>query len=336
VKQVGRELGVRYVLEGSVRKAGGRVRITAELIDALSGTHLWADRFDGSLEDVFDLQDKVASSVAGVIEPALQTAEIRRSVDRPTSDLTAYDLYLRALPHWGSFERDQIVRALDLLEQAIDRDPHYGPALALVAHCHLLHELNGWTDDVETNRREGLDIARRALRFAPDDPDALALTAFALGHFGEEINVAIQLIDRCLALNPSFARGWYWSGLLRVFAGQPGLALEHFDKFLRLSPRDRLANYLTGIGNALFFNRRFDDAAAKLLASLEQLPTFAVTYRLLASCYAHMGRLDEAREIVNRLKLITSVVVPSATPFRNPEHRELFLSGLRLAAGETT
>jgi TolB-like protein/class 3 adenylate cyclase len=139
VKQVGRELGVRYVLEGSVRNAGQRVRITAQLIDALTGTHLWADRFDGSLADIFDLQDKVAISVAGVIEPTLQAAEIRRSSERPTNDLTAYDLYLHALPQWGSFEKDRVFQALDLLGQAVERDPHYGPALALAAFCH--HQL---------------------------------------------------------------------------------------------------------------------------------------------------------------------------------------------------
>jgi TolB-like protein/class 3 adenylate cyclase len=336
VKQVGRELGVRYVLEGSVRKAGQRVRITAQLIDASTSAHLWADRFDGSLEDVFELQDKVANSVAGVIEPALEAAEIRRLADRPTNDLTAYDLYLRALPQSLSFEKDGVIQALELLGRAIERDPRFAPALALAALCHGQLDLNGWTDDRENNRRTGIDLARRALRVGADDPDALGHAAFLLGYFGEDIDVAVGLMDRCLALNPSFARGWYWSGVLRLFAGQPDLALEHFDTFLRLNPRDRLAFYLTGIGNAHFFNRRFDDAAAKLLASLEQFPTLALTYRFLASCYAHMGRLDEAAEIVKRLRAITPVVVPSATPYRNPEHRELLLSGLRLAMGEET
>jgi adenylate cyclase len=133
MKRVGRELGVRYVLEGSVRKAGGRVRITAQLVEAESGAHLWADRFDGSLEDVFDLQDKVAISVAGVIEPTLKSAEIRRSSQRPTADLTAYDLFLRAEPDSLAHERDRVMRALTLLDQAIARDPRYGPALALTA-----------------------------------------------------------------------------------------------------------------------------------------------------------------------------------------------------------
>ena len=334
VKLVGRELGVRYVLEGSVREAGSRVRITAQLIDALTGTHLWADRFDGSLEDVFELQDKVAMNAVGVIEPTLQAAEIHRSAARPTNDLTAYDLYLRALPHWGSIERGRILHALDLLGQAIERDPHYGPALALAAHSHQFLAANDWADDRETNRRKGLDLARRALRFAPDDPDVLAFAGFAIGFLGEDINVAIRLIERSLALNPSFARGWLLSGILRNLAGDPDLAIEHFATSLRLSPRDRIGNPGTGLGAAHFFSRRFDDAAAILLSSLEQAPTFAVTYRFLASCYAHMGRLDEAREIVKRLRAITPVVVPSVIPYRKPEHRELFLSGLRLAAGE--
>ncbi len=333
-KQVGRELGVRYVLEGSVRKAGARVRISAQLIDALNGTHLWADRFDGSLEDVFDLQDKVASTVAGIIEPTLQAAEMARSQSRPTTDLTAYDLYLRALAHSLSYEKDQLTQALDLLGQAITRDPHYGSALALAAHCHQRFEVMSWTEDPQRVRLTSIDLARQALRAGPDEPDVLALAAFTLGYFGEDIDVAIGLIERCLVLNPSHARGWHWSGLLRVFAGQPELAREHFETYLRLSPRDRLAPYLSSIGEAHFFSRRFDEAAASLLASLERAPGFPITYRVLASCYAHMGRLDEAREIVGRLRAITPVVMERGTRYRNPEHRELFLSGLRLAAGE--
>jgi TolB-like protein len=336
VKQVGRELGVRYVLEGSVRKAVNRVRITGQLIDAVTGTHLWADRFEGSLEDIFDLQDSVASSVAGAIEPTLQNAEIRRSAERPTTDLTAYDLYLRALSHWGSYEKEHVIQALDLLGQAIERDSHYGPALALAAHSHQLLAANGWADDQEANRCKSIDLARRALRFAPDDPDVLAFGGFALGYFDEDTGIAIDLIDRSLVLNPSFARGWYWSGVLRIFAGQLDLGVEHLDTFLRLSPRDHMrGRYLAAIGVAHFFNRRFEDALAKLLVSLEGLP-WPLTYRFLAACYAHMGLLDKAREIVERLRVITPVVVPSIIPYKNPEHRELFLSGLRLAIGEAT
>jgi len=332
VKQVGRDLGVRYVLEGSVRKAGGRVRITAQLIEAESGAHLWADRFDGSLEDVFELQDKVASSVAGIIEPALRAAEIQRSSYRPTQDLTAYDLYLRALPNSGSYERDSLHRALDILGQAIERDPRYGLALALAALCH--HKLLD-AGDGEMHRGLAVGLARRALQAAPEDPEVLALSAFVLGVRGEDFDVAISMVDRALTLNPSFALGWYWSGTLRAIAGEPDLALQHFDTFLRLSPRERPSAYLTGIGMALFMKQQFEDAAAKLIESLERAPNFTISLRFLAACYAHMGRLAEAREIVQRLLVITPVVVPGHLVFRNPEQRELLLSGLRLAAGET-
>jgi adenylate cyclase len=332
VKQVGRELGVRYVLEGSVRKAGERVRITAQLIETTTGAHLWADRFDGLLEDVFDLQDKVASSVAGVIEPALRAAEIQRSNHRSTQDLTAYDLYLRALPEAASYEKARIHRALDLLGQAIERDPRYGPALAVAAHCH--HQLQD-AGDGETHRGQAVDLARRALQAAPEDPEVLAVAAFVLGVRGEDIDVAISLADRALTLNPSFALGWYWSGVLRVIAGQPDLAIDHFEAFLRLSPRERPSAHLTGIGMALFINRQFEEAAAKLLGSLERVPNFTVSLRFLAASYAHMGRLDEARAIVARLRAITPQVMPRVQ-LRNPEHHELYLSGLRLAAGEET
>jgi TolB-like protein/class 3 adenylate cyclase len=176
VKQVGRELGVRYVLEGSVRKAGQRVRITGQLIDAVAGTHLWADRFDGSLENVFELQDKVASSVAGVIEPALQAAETARAASRPTSNLTAYDLYLRGYAMVLSSTR-QSPEALRLMEQAIARDPRYGPALAWAAFCCYRLLLDGWSEDPEADRMKGVDFARRALGVADDDPAILANAA---------------------------------------------------------------------------------------------------------------------------------------------------------------
>jgi TolB-like protein/class 3 adenylate cyclase len=186
IKRVGRELGVRYVLEGSVRKAGDRVRITAQLIEALNGAHLWADRFDGSLEDIFDLQDKVASSVAGVIDPALQAAETIRSAERPTHDLTAYDLYLRAYEIGLSSGKD-LPEALRLLDQAIDRDPRYAPALALAAVGHLRLCVDGLSKDSPAHRRRGADLAHRALKVARDDPSTLANASLALAYFGEDI-----------------------------------------------------------------------------------------------------------------------------------------------------
>jgi adenylate cyclase len=334
VKQVGQELGVRYVLEGSVRKAGQRVRITGQLIDALTGTHLWADRFDGSLEDVFELQDRVAVSVAGVIEPALQAAEMRRSAARPTIDLTAYDLYLRALASFFPITKERIFAALGLLEQAIAIDRDYGPALSWAATCHVRLVREGWAEEPETSRRKASDLARQALQVAENDPGILANSALVLAR-GEDIGAMIGLVDRALALNPSFARGWYVSGFLRLYAGQPDLAIAHAETALRLSPRERVGVPLEVIGTACFVKRRFDEAASKLLLAIQDNPGATASYRLLAACYAHMGRLDEARAIVARLRAITPLVLPSDLPYRNPEYRELYLSGLRLAAGET-
>jgi adenylate cyclase len=335
VKQVGRELGVRYVLEGSVRKAGCHVRISARLIDALTGAHLWADRFDGSLKDVFELQDQVASSVAGIIEPALQAAETARSAGRPTDDLTAYDLHLRAAAMVRSSKR-QIPEALRLLEQAIARDPRYGPALAWAAGCCYRLLFDDWSEDPAADRLKGTDFARRALEVAGDDPGILAHAAFALAYFGEDIGAMMTLVDRALVLNPNFAGGWHISGTLRLWAGLPDIAIEHAEASLRLSPRARVGSSLLLIGAAHFFGRRFDEALPKLLLAIQEDPSDPTSYRDLAACYAHMGRLDDAREIVARLRAITSVVIPNASPLRNAEHRELFLSGLRLAAGGVT
>ena len=335
VKQVARELGVRYVLEGSVRKVAGRVRITAQLIDALSGTHLWADRFDGSLEDIFDLQDKVAVSAAGVIEPTLQTSEIRRSSERPTQDLTAYDLYLRALANFPWLGKEHLLSALDLLERASARDPRYGVALSWAAVCHLRLCVDGYAEDPEESRRKGLALAEQALALADGDPAVLANVAYVLGVSGEDLNTAVALVDRSVALNAGYARGWYFKGMLTIFAGQCDAAIEPLETSLRLSPHEVLATPRHSLGMAHFLSRRFERAAELLSQSMRQFPS-PLTYRALASCYAHMGRLDEARAIVERLRAMTPNVMPSFLPYRDPIQRELFLSGLRLAAGEVT
>jgi tetratricopeptide (TPR) repeat protein len=315
-----------------VRKAGGRMRITAQLIDATAGTHLWADRFDGSLEDVFDLQDKVASSVAGVIEPALQAAETARSVSRPTNDLTAYDLYLRAFSMLAASYR-HAPEALRLIEQAIARDPRYGPALGWAAVCCELLVAGGRSEDPKADRRKGVDFARQALEVAGEDPGVLANAAVALAWFGEDIGAMMAVVDRALALNPSFARGWRISGMLRNWVGRPDIAIAHTETSLRLNPRTQVGPLYFNIGVAHFLARRFDEAVPKLLLALEEGPSEPNRYRWLASCYAHMGRLDDAREVVERLRAVTPVVIPDASYLRNPEHRELLLSGLRLAAG---
>jgi adenylate cyclase len=332
IKQVGRELGVHYVLEGSVRKAGTRLRITGQLIDALTGAHLWADRFDGSMEDVFDLQDKIAISVAGVIEPALLAAELNRSIARPTTNLSAYDFYLRAMPLMSHWSKDQGIEALDLLRQAIALDPNYGSALAAASWCQAQLYICGWAPDTESARRESLEFARRAVQAAPDDPNALASVAGALHSLGEPIDGAIALIELSTTLNPSSTFGWFWSGFLRLFAGSTEVAIEHFETSLRLDPRTPLRPFLdTGIGTCYFFQRRFEDAVVLLVSSLRQVPTYVTTSWILASCYAHMGRLDEAREIVAHLRKITPSVMPPKTLFLDSAQRDFLFAGLSLA-----
>jgi adenylate cyclase len=188
----------------------------------------------------------------------------------------------------------------------------------------------------EADALKGKDFARRALEVAGDDPGILANAALTLGYFGEDIGAMVALVDRALVLNPSFARGWHISGQLRMWAGQLDIAIEHVQTSLHLSPRARVGTSLAVIGYAQLFGRRFDEAVPKLLLAIQEDPSHPQPYRSLAACYAHMGRLDDAREAVARLRSITPIVVPDASYLRNPEHRELLLSGLRLAAGEAT
>jgi adenylate cyclase len=331
VKQIGRELGVRYVLEGSVRKGEGRVRISAQLIEADSAVHLWADHFDGPLESVLDLQAQVAIRVAGVIEPAVQAAEVRRAVDRPRNDPTAYDLYLRSLRATVSWEKNDHLEALELLSQAIKHDATYGPAFALSAVYHMLLNVNRWTDDPEAARQKALWLARRALRNAGADASTLGQAAWTLAYLGEDIDVAIALMDQALHINPSYADGWRWSGWLRLWAGLPDVAIERFEKSLRLNPLEPQSGTLMATGVAHFFARRLEQARTMLLRSLQQHPDWVPTNRFLAACYAHLGQLDEAKIVVRRLRALTPEVVPKADNWRDAEQREFYLSGLRLA-----
>jgi len=249
LRQIGRELGVRYLVEGSVRKAGDYVRVTVQLIDAETGAHLWADRFDGSLENIFEFQNETAINVAGAIEPRMEAAETHRSTKRPTSSLTAYDYYLRALPSAVTFDKDAAVRALGLLEQAIRYDPRYGGALALAAWWRLQFAVNAWTDDQAVNHHKAIELARRALQVTDDDPAVLADAAGVLAGFGEDLDFSISLVDRSLQLNPSCVIAWHWSAWLRLSAGEPDLAIEHFERSLRLDPRAQGLRpiYLTGL-----------------------------------------------------------------------------------------
>ena len=308
VKQVGRDLGVRYVLEGSVRKGGNRVRITAQLIDAITGTHLWADRFDGPMEDVFELQDKIAISVAGVIEPALQAAETARSANRPTNDLTAYDLYLRAYAMVLSSARQArgapSSGAGDRARSALRAGTRLGRVLLTASNVRMAAANIRRMTPTRLLIWPGGPCKRRGTT-----PAHWRMPPWRSRYFGEDIGAMMALVDRALALNPSFARGWHVSGVLRLRAGQPDAAIEHVEASLRLSPRARSGWPSQVIGSAHFLSGRFDQAVPKLLLAIQDDPSFPEAYRLLAACYAHMGRLDEAREVVERLRAITAVML---------------------------
>lgn len=332
VKRIGRDLGVRYVLEGSIRRSGGRLRITAQLIEAETSTHLWADRFDGTLDDIFDLQDRVASQVAGVIEPALQLAETRRLAARPTASANAYDLHLRALAYFFPISRERIGTALTLFEQAGTIDPGFGLARAWAALCHQRLVADGWADDPEASRQRSITCARHALEVSGSDPGVLVNVASALAYFGEDIQAMIGLVDRALVLNPNFARGWFIGAVIRLWAGQPDAAIEHIEKALRLSPRERPGQPLGTTGTAYFFKREFEEAAARLRLSIQDQPGSPGSYRVLAACYAHMGRREQAQATISSLRAITPLIAPAHLPWRDPIHRELLLEGLRLAA----
>jgi TolB-like protein/Flp pilus assembly protein TadD len=338
VKQVGRELGVRYVLEGSVRKSGKAVRISTQLTEAETRVQLWADRFDGALGRIFDLQDMVATRVAAMIEPTMEANEITRSMQRPTTDLTAYDWYLRALPDCLAYNAGPLLQAQAALEQAIACDPGFARAIALSASCRQMLACAGWGEDPQTNRRAAIDLARRALQIANDDPMVLAESARVLAYFDDqEIEAAVGLVERAVALHPSYARGWYWNGWIRLYAGDPELAIAHFRTSLRLNPRPTTQAFMTSIGVAHFFCGRYREASEALLAGLQVAPNWPTTYRFLAASYEMLGRHEEAREVVDRLRKVTPALSSPADrslmpPFR--KHMDRYLESLRRAAGE--
>jgi adenylate cyclase len=333
VKQVGRDLGVRYVLEGSVRKAGDRVRITAQLIDALSLAHLWADRFEGSLEDVFDLQDKVAVSVAGVIEPTLRQAEIERARRKRPENLDAYDLYLRALPFAFVAMPDTADKALDLLEQAIAIEPEYGAAHAFIAFCHENRYLRSKVG--EEAKRAALRHARIALATGGDDATALAIGAFIVGIFERDYETAFNAFDKAFVLNPSSALAFGLSSLIRAWSGDSATAVEHAEWALRLSPFDPLShNACNGLAYAHFFAARFDEAGNAASMAVRANPRFSIPWLLRAAVLAKTGRIDEAKAAAQRvldLEPEFSISRLLATKFTSPERVAMFGDALRQA-----
>jgi TolB-like protein len=335
-QEAAKQLGVRYVLEGNVQKAGNRVRISVKLIDAADGSQTWSNRFDDALDDVFKLQDKVALSVASVIEPTVQAAEARRAARRPTDSMGSYDLYLRAHALLQDNQsKANLLEALDLVNRAIAIDPDFGPALVLAASCHHGIFLYEWSDDPGANRRQCIVLAHRALKVAGGDASVLAGVAFLCWFHEQDSDTALNLIDRAIALNPGASVVWRASGQV-LWQSNPDLAAEHIETAMRLDPigsnRSRLA---FSMGMVRFSQQRFSEAASLFKQSV-QLADNPNGHALLAASYGHLGRIDEAKSALARYQELTSRSVERAffESVATPKTRELYLEGIALAEGK--
>ena len=335
VKQVAQELGVRYVLEGSVRKAGNRVRITGQLIDTTTGAHIWADRFDGALDDIFELQDQVASNVASAIEPKLRQSEIERARRKPTASLTAYDLYLRALAQSYRYTEEHRAEAVVLARQALAIDPSYAPAAALVGWCRARSRAQGWGALSDQDISEACRLARQALEAERDDAETISQAAYTLFYLAGEAAMAAAALDRALALNPNAAHTWLARGNIYALRNQPEAAIEAVERARRLSPFDPYTfRFAHTIAIAHLAARRFEQAIEWADRVLHDQPRMATTMRVKVAALAHLGRLDEARTELSRLLAInpklTIAALRAYAHFFSPEVLELYVTGLRL------
>jgi TolB-like protein/class 3 adenylate cyclase len=335
IRQVGRELGVRYVLEGSVRKAGSRLRITGQLIDATTGVHLWADRFDGAVEDIFELQDQVTGKVVTALAPRLEQAEINRSKRKTVGNLGAYDCYLRSLAYLQHPSKGMIEEALPLLRLAIELDSELAPAHGLLLQCYALKRGRGRLipDD---ERAEVTRLVRIVLRIGQDDADALSYTGRAVAVILRDLPHAQSLVDRAVVLNPNLARAWSISGWINVWSGNPAVAVEHLTRAMRHDPLHGDHHVRAAFAHALFFLDKYDEAMAWAESILRENPDWHSALRIFTASAAFAGLKDAARENGSRLHSIDpefriSRLVSYLGPYQKPEFLEKYSEGLRLA-----
>jgi TolB-like protein/tetratricopeptide (TPR) repeat protein len=336
LKQVGRELGVRYVLEGSVRKVANRVRITGQLIDTATGTHLWADHFDGGLEDVFELQDRVTTNVVGAIAPRLERAEIERAKRKPTESLDAYDYFLRGMAsvhQWTSEANDE---ALRMFRKAIELDPDFASAYGMAAWCYTWRAINRWTIDRAQETAEATRLARRAVDLAADDAVALCTGGYALAFVAHDLDGGAALIDRALSLNPNLAWAWHSSGWLRVFLGEPEVAIKHLEHGMRLSPLDPFVfRAFAGLACAHLLAGRYDESASWADKALQRRPNLLVAVRESAVSNALAGQALKAQKAMAQLRQSDPELrISNFTdwlPLRQPKDIERYQEGLRKA-----
>ena len=337
VLQAGRDLGVRYVLKGSVRRGGSRLRFTGQLVDAISGAHIWADRFDGEMSDVFALQDRFTESIVAAIEPNLQFAEIERLKNKPAARLDAYDLLLRAQQLEYEFTEESLAAAIRCLKEALAIDPFYAPAMALAAYCYGERRIQGWAQDPSAEAAEGLRLAARAVEIGIDDGSVLWMAAYAVFRLAQDAQRARELAYRSLRLNPNSAIALAITAWTENQMGNPGKAIELFHSADRLSPRDPRGWLIaTGLGAAYFDHGRFDEAVSWCEAALVHNPRFTVALRVLAAGLAKLGQRERAAAIVQESlriepQLTLSILRTRLRVYDDTPTRRNFLDALRLA-----
>ena len=333
IKEVGRRLGVRYVLEGSVRKAAGKVRISGQLIDAITGAHIWADRFERDLTDVFALQDEVTVAVVSAIQPKLLRTEIELAARRRPENPTAYDFYLRAMPHFYLTTRESLTEAIRLAHRALELDPRFGLVAALAAVLHANNVLLGYADDPRFDRQEAIRLMRLALSLDDGDPDTLAWAALTSTFMVGDRESEIEMADRAVALNPNSYVAWICRGWVHRNAGLPEEAIRSFERAIRASPVDPLLYRLfAGMGMALIELRRFEEAIVAGKKALRMNSSFSAVNVVLASAFAHLGRDAEAREAAARvLELDPAFTISARMGRRRQAHSKLEIEGLRKA-----
>jgi len=338
VKQVGRELGVRYLLEGSVRKAANRVRITGQLVDTATGAHLWANRFDGGIGDIFDLQDQVTESIVGAIAPAVENAEIERAKRKPTESLDAYDHYLRGLASsYQLANRQANEEALRLFNRAIKLDPGFASAYGRAALCYTFAKTNGWISVTPSKIAKVKKLAQRAVELGKDDVIALAASGYVSAFVVGDLGGGAALIDRALAFNSNWAEAWFWGGWVKNWSGEPETAIERFARAIRLNPLDPfMSGVRTGVSHAHFFLGHYDDAASWAAMALQDNPDFQPALRMDAASNAMAGRLEQAHQAAVRLLQLNPVLRVSSLkdllgPYRRAEDLSRYAEGLRRA-----
>jgi TolB-like protein/tetratricopeptide (TPR) repeat protein len=334
VRQVAQDLDVRYVLEGSVRTSGSRVRVTGQLIDATTGHHLWAETFDGRMADIFELQDQIVTRVVGAIAPQLEKAEIDRARRRSTDDLAAYDLYLQGMDSWNRWTPEGNAQALRLFYAAIDRDPDYSTAYGLAASCHLFAKANEWGGTPDP--KEISLLVERAADIGVDDAVALCWAGHAHAYFFKDVDRALLLVDRALELDVNLAIAWQRSGWVRAYAGDPDGAIESLRKAMRLNPLEpRVFLTHSAMAFAHFIAGRDDDAAEWAALGLRAKPHWLPALRVAIAANAMRGCLDEARRAVDSYLRIDPQVsigrICEYYPLRRSIDRERLILAMRKA-----